>query len=313
MPDELSQEERDALAAIKYYEHGLSDEEEEAFSKGKKLAWLAHRAYAQEQRKTSPPDAISEVPPHVCACGQCSPSLMYDGCQWERLCRDAEGEVKRLKQRVADLESPAAPAKSHDYPLVGFDLSYRDGMYRVSQPNLLKEGERLHVVPASRLVDAQAEIEQLREVNKLRREAKEPVDGPPCTPEQPCSYAEGMPRECWEPVESQPADLEPTNTYPETSTAEEIRAYDALVAMENGVHTAMLDAGMEDNFDAAAKVARLLVERDVSQQQEITEAAATLLHHWRLATSAEEWVQHTSTTDIERLQAALSPSEDTAR
>lgn len=46
--------------------------------------------------------------------------------------------------------------------------------------------------------------------------------------------------------------------------ADEITACNTLIRMENAVHTAMLDVGMEDNFDRAAAVARHLIELGVS-------------------------------------------------
>ncbi len=70
--------------------------------------------------------------------------------------------------------SESIEAKSHDYPLYGFDLTWRDGAYRVSVPNLLKEGERLHVVPATALTELEGKCRE--RISELEETLAETLD-----------------------------------------------------------------------------------------------------------------------------------------
>jgi hypothetical protein len=69
--------------------------------------------------------------------------------------------------------SESTEAKAHDYPLYGFDLTWRNGAYYVSVPNLLEEGERLHVVPATALHPLETEIARLKNTLSLACEEAE--------------------------------------------------------------------------------------------------------------------------------------------
>lgn len=47
-----------------------------------------------------------------------------------------------------------------------FTITWRDGAYRVSVPNLLDEGVELQVTPSARLEQAEARLQQAREALK---------------------------------------------------------------------------------------------------------------------------------------------------